>query len=131
MSAVTMKYRRQDADGDMVAGQGLNDFFTGAPAVAQAILTWMLLLLGEWWEDTAEGLPLWQKMLGQGASKAQLDLIVTSRILSTPTPSPGIITGISSYYSSLNSQTRAYAFQAVVITIFGPVTVTNIPGGTS
>jgi hypothetical protein len=120
-----MTYRRQDANGDMVAGRGLSDFLTGNAAVAQAIMTWMLLLYGEWWENLTIGFPLWQSIMGQEITQSQADSIIQTQIMTTPTPTPNIITGIASMESSLAN--RAYTFQATVNTVFGPVTVTNIP----
>jgi len=125
----TIVYRRQDANGDYVAGSsGMGDFLTDLAATAQAIRTWLLLLYGEWWENQNMGFPLWQSILGQGATQGQVDTIIRTQILATPGP-PGVIKGISNMTSSLNPSTRTYTFAATVDTTFGAVTVTNIPAG--
>ena len=50
-----MKYRRLDADGDMLPSRG-NPPFEGAAAVCAAVRSRILLFYGEWWETLEEGL---------------------------------------------------------------------------
>ncbi len=112
-----MRYRRLDADGDMVAGQGRNDFATGREAVAQAVKTRLWLLYGEWWEDQTDGLPLWQQILGvAGVTKEQLDRIYQTRIAATPE-----VTAITELASSLVS--RSYSMTCKAATPYGAVAV--------
>ena len=59
-----MRYRALSPTGDFSFGKGGQDYLTGTEAIAQAIRTRLLLLLGEWWEDQEDGLPLFQRILG-------------------------------------------------------------------
>jgi len=81
-----MKYRALDPMGDYSFGKSMQDFLINESAVAQAIKTNLLLLQGEWWEDTSNGLPLFQNILGQSGTPEHLtatDLLTKERILST------------------------------------------------
>lgn len=81
-----MKYRKLDSDGDYCFGHGSKDFVQDAEAVAQAVKTNLLLLYGEWWENTTDGLPLFQNILGQPGAPGNLqavDLLVRARIAKT------------------------------------------------
>lgn len=120
-----MIYRRLDANGDYVFGQSGQDFLNAVDAVGQAIKTRLWLLYGEWWEDTTDGLPLWQDIMGGRGSDTNLriiDGIIKTRILGTLN-----VTGITKFSSTFNRDTRAYTFQATVDTAFGKVVVTNYP----
>ncbi len=117
-----MTYRRLDSNNDYSFGRGRADFLSGVDAVGQAIVTRLKLLEGEWWEDTSDGLPLWQSILGQRTAKAAIDRIITSRILGTPN-----VTAISNFSSSLNTSTRAYSFQCSVTTAFGTTVIQTVP----
>ncbi len=60
---------------------------TDANAVAQIIETRLLLFLGEWWENTAIGLPVFQLILGQLGSNqgiAAMTLAVQQNIEGAP-----------------------------------------------
>ena len=63
-----MHYRRLTATGEYIYGQGSLDYLSDADAAAQAVKTKLKLLLGEWWEDTQDGLPLFQQILLQRAT---------------------------------------------------------------
>lgn len=81
-----MKYRRLDTNGDYSFGRSMQDFLVNADAVAQAIKTNLKFLKNEWWEDTSNGLPLFQNILGQSGTPEHLtatDLLIKERILST------------------------------------------------
>ena len=112
-----MKYRTLDRDGDHTFGQ--NKFLTAHEAVAQAILTRLRLLLGEWWENTEDGLPLFEKILGAyGADIDTVDLIFAGRIRETKN-----VKRLISYKSEFSTQTRVYSAHAQVDTVFGEVGV--------
>jgi hypothetical protein len=54
--------------------------------VAQAIKTNLLLLQGEWWEDTSQGLPLFQSILAGPGTPDNLQaahLLIRQRIAAT------------------------------------------------
>ena len=112
-----MKYRTLDENGDSTFGS--RKFLTGREAVAQAIVTRLRLLYGEWWENTADGLPLWNQILsayGGNAVRDTVDLIISERIQGTNN-----VTALVSYESNFDPQTREYTAYCVVNTVFGEV----------
>lgn len=116
-----MIYRRLTSDGDYVFGQGKAQFLSGSEAVAQAVITHLKLLLGEWWEDVNNGLPLWQSILGQPGSEDNLqsvDNIIKDRILSTSQDGNKLISSIDDYTRTYDASTREYYFEARVTTIY-------------
>lgn len=110
-----MIYRALDSNGDYTFGQNTNNFLRASEAVAQAIKTKLLLLSAEWWEDQADGLPLFQKILGRTSTRTA-DMLIRSRIMETPN-----VIGIESFNSSIVQ--RNYSMQAKINTMFGTVEV--------
>ena len=118
-----MRYRRLDDNDDYIFGQGDQAFYTGVDAVAQAIYTRLKLLYGEWWEDTSDGLPLFQNILGAPGglqSERSIDVLITERILGTLN-----VKAITDFSSSIDANVRSYSFQCTVNTAFGQVTIGN------
>lgn len=116
-----MIYRMLDKDGDYVLGQGKSQFLSGSEAVAQAIVTHIKLLLGEWWEDVNQGTPLFQSILGKPGSEEHLnsvDNIYKAMILSTELDGLSLVHSLDNYERDYNSSTRAYKFIATVTTIY-------------
>jgi hypothetical protein len=116
-----MRYRRLDSSWDYCFGRGVKDYMTGVEAVAQAIKSRLLLLYGEWWEDTTDGLPLFQRILGVPGTpdnKEAIDLIVRDRISGTT----GVVSILG--YDS-NFEKRKYTFKATVETLYGTLMFTN------
>lgn len=114
-----MKYRKLDTNGDYTFGLGNSGFYTDADAVTQAIQTKLKMFQGEWWENTSDGLPLFQSILdtrGVPSNLSTVDLLVQNRI--TETPEVNSITAYSSSYKK-----GKYAASATVETIYGTVTV--------
>lgn len=68
-----MKYRRLTESNDYSFGNGQYDYIDGAQAVAYAIRSKILLFYGEWWEDLAQGIPMFQSILGQSNSTTILN----------------------------------------------------------
>ena len=124
LEVVKIKYRTLDKQGDYTFGR--QDFRTGRQAVAQAVLTRMRLLLGEWWENTGDGLPLFQKILGTSGSdenKNAVDLIVSRRVLETE----GVL-NIEKFNSAFEN--RRYWAVLSVNTVYGGLELTfNDTGG--
>ena len=119
-----MKYRILDQNGDMTFGKGQQCLTYGTFAVVQAIETRMKLLKGEWFEDTEEGLPLFQQILGVGGTETNItivDSLIKSRILETTD-----VTGIENFSSSYDSVDRQYSYTCTVNTKYGTITVSNI-----
>lgn len=124
--AATIKYRQLSASGDVLWGQGQANFLSDLPAVAQVVLTRLRLFQGEWWAATNDGLPLWQSILGQSGSPQnlqQIELLISQRIRGAP-----YVVSTSQVLTSYNSASRGpYKYSATVNTIFGQMTVTNVP----
>jgi hypothetical protein len=111
-----MRYRKLDSNGDYTFAQGSNTFVYDANAVAQAVETRLSLRQGTFWRDINDGLPLFQKILGQGAGTEAIkaiDSIYSSRISGTT----GLRT-LFSYSSSFDSRTRKYNYQGNADTIY-------------
>lgn len=108
-----MKYRRL-INGDYSFGRGKSDYLSDIDAVAQAIVTRLLLLKGEWWEDLNDGLPLFQEILGVSRSMAKVDRLISERILDTEN-----VIDISDIDTDFNAETRKYVYGAKVDTEFG------------
>lgn len=118
-----MRYRRLDANGDFVMGQGANNFFYGIDAVVQAIKTRLTLLKGTFWRDVNDGLPLYQQILGQSAGAEALkaiDAVICNRITGTPG-----VTSLLNYGSTFDHRNRAYTYQATVQTAFSTATISG------
>ena len=58
-----MRYRALDENGDMVMRNGFA-YLDERDAVEQAVVTRLRLLIYEWWEDTMDGVPYWQQIMG-------------------------------------------------------------------
>lgn len=118
----TITYRQLGPNNDPIWGNYISD----TDAVAQAVLTRLNLLQGEWWESLTEGTPLWQSILGVSGARSRqqpISLLLQQRILGTL-----YVTGISNVQTSFSTVTRAFTFYAVVQTRFGNFTIsTNIP----
>ena len=110
-----MRYRKLSNSGDFTFGGNSLDYISGAEAVAQAIKTRLLLLKGEWWEDTEDGLPLFQDILGKAGTPARIqavDRIIMERIEGTPE-----VESILDFESDYEN--RKYSFRASVETTAG------------
>lgn len=118
-----MRYRQLDVNGDYLFGTGPNGFLDRTDAVAQAILTRLLLFLEEWWEDQSEGLPYFQSIAGAYLSKGVqvIDRIVSERIQGTTD-----VTSIEAFTSTFNESTRQYSFSCVVNTKYGKLILEEV-----
>lgn len=118
---MSMKYRRLDKNWDCCFGRNKSDFLTDLDAVAQAIKSRLRLLYSEWWENTEDGLPLWEQIIGVPGSpnnKDAIDIIISKRIAET-------IDVISVLVFSSTYENRKYTFECLVATKYGELTVTN------
>ena len=66
----TIQYLQLDAGYDLIFDP--TAALTDTQAVNKAIATRLLLFLGEWWENVALGLPVFQSILGQLGSQQGL-----------------------------------------------------------
>lgn len=113
-----MRYRKLDANGDMMFGRGQADFWRDVPeAPAQAVKTRLFLRLGEWFLDTSDGTPWDTEILGAHTQNTR-DAALRERIEGT--------TGVSSldaYSSSYDPNTRSLSVSATVTTSYGAATI--------
>lgn len=116
-----MRYRKLDADDDMMFGHQQNDFYMDSvDAVAQAVGTRLRMWAGEFFLDTSDG-TAYQNIMGTRSQK-NIDPIIRARILGTPG-----VTSVESLEVEINSTIRQATITARISTIYGAVTVT---GGT-
>lgn len=109
-----MKYRKLDVNGDYVLGAKPDKgFFHNTEAVLQAVVTRLNLLLGEWWEDQDDGLPLFEEIIGQYNDVETVELIITERIIETEGVSN--VTDINCY---VNADSRQFIYTASIVTVF-------------
>lgn len=114
-----MRYRKLTADGDYSFGQGNANFWINVPAaVAQAVKTRLLLILGEWFLDTTDGTNYQGKILGKGTASTR-DLEIKSRVLKTP----GVIQ-LLGYQSNVVG--RDFSAQTLVQTVYGQSEIVEI-----
>lgn len=112
-----MRYRKLDANGDYVLGTG-NEFLVNSPAaVAQAVLTRLRLRQGEWFLDTAAGMP-WAEILDKFG--ANYDALIKEQILNTVG-----VTAITDYSSTFDDVTRKLSVSVSINTAYGPTTLTT------
>lgn len=116
-----MRYRKLDADGDMTFGHGQQDFLRDTPdAVAQAVVTRLRLLAGEWFLDLADGTP-WQAGVMGKHTQATYDPVIRRRILQTEG-----VTGISEYTSVFDGAARRLTVTATIDTVYGHATFQEV-----
>jgi hypothetical protein len=118
----TFAYLQLDDAYDPIFADGTA--LTDAAAVAQAILTRLKLFFGEWWENLNLGLPVFQQMLGQlGSARgiAAMELAITQNIAGL-TP---YVTAVTDVQVSFVAGRLTYT--ATVQTIYGAVTISNVP----
>lgn len=105
----------------MTFGNGQSDFYRDVPdAVAQAVGTRLRLLSGEWFLDVSEGVPYQTNALGTG-TRASIDPMFRDAILNTEG-----VTGLDSYSSSFDPNTRVFTVSATIDTIYGAVALNEI-----
>lgn len=119
-----MRYRKLDNNGDYVFGHGMADFLIDCPeAVAQAVRTRLELNLGQWFLDVESGTP-YAHTLGKSRPE-DYDPLIRRRILRTEG-----VTGIESYESGYDSETRRLAVAVTIDTAYGTArAAAKIQGG--
>ena len=111
-----MRIRIMDSAGDMTFGQSLDNFTTNTPkGVAQLILTRLKLWYGEFFANTADGMPWATDVLGNRTTSVYNEAI-RDRILSTEG-----VKEITKYSSSLVN--RKLTVNATIQTEYGSTTV--------
>lgn len=106
-----MRYRALDENGDMTFGGNNKNFLKDIKAVIQAIKTRIKLLKGEWWENTDEGFPLFQDILG-----TYDELKIKNRIVERIQQTQGVLSVTDIDIEKTN---RKFTFKCAVSTIYG------------
>lgn len=115
-----MRYRKLDAGGDYTFGRGQGSLLTDSPeAVAQAVMTRLRLLLGEWFADTSEGTPWATEILGKHTQGTR-DAALQQRILDTQ----GVLQ-IDSYDSAFDAESRTFSLNCTITTDYGQTTISE------
>jgi hypothetical protein len=119
-----MRVRAQDAYGDMTFGRGVQNFLINTPAaVAQLVLTRLLLLQGEWFLNVFAGMPWGTQVFGKNSEKTY-DAAIKQCILNTQG-----VRQITKYQSALSG--RSLTISATLDTDYGeaflPQTVFGLP----
>lgn len=113
-----LRYRKRDENGDMVWGNGSQDYLTGIDAMAEVIKTRLAAIKGEWWEGDGTALPYYTDILTSyrtEANRSMIDLMIIERLMDTR----GVlsVTDVKSWYDGRN-----YFFNANVNTVYGRTT---------
>lgn len=106
--------RRLSPKHDMTFGNGLADYAERAEAVAQNVKTRLLLLQEEWFLDLSAGVPWLQKIMTKPARLILANSIIKRTILKTEG-----VSGIVSYSTSYDRDTRILNIAATMNTVFG------------
>ena len=116
-----VRYRRLDTNGDFTLGHGSADYLQDTPdCVAQAVVTRLRLLSGEWFLDLTEGTPYTPAVLGKHTQESY-DFVVRQRVLETEG-----VTEIVEYESIFNGETRGLSFVLRINTVYGPATIQEV-----
>lgn len=109
-----MRYRKLSASGDYTFGQGLANFYVDQrEAPAQAVLTRLRLLKGEWFADLTAGTDWATRVLGK-YTISTYDPEIQQRIIGTRG-----VTALQEYQSQVDPQTRALRVSTRISTVYG------------
>ena len=113
-----MRYRKLDQGGDYSFGKEQANFYRDQPeGPAQAVVTRLRLLAGEWFVDLTEGTPYQGGVFGKH-TKDTYDPIIRARILGTEG-----VTSILDYASIFDGETRKLTVSVTIDTAYGPATI--------
>jgi len=116
-----MRYRRLDNNGDMVFGHGDTAYLKDSPeCVAQAVVTRLGLLRGEWFLDLTEGTPYVPAVMGKHTGESY-DFVIQQRVLETEG-----VTGIEEYESISDGETRKLTVNIRINTVYGQATIQEV-----
>lgn len=109
-----MRYRKLDSSRDMTFGAGQADFWRDVPeAPAQAVMTTLSLLRGEWYVDTSAGVPYEGGVLGK-YTRETTEPVIREAIAGTEG-----VTSIDSYVQIYDGDTRTLKITATISTAYG------------
>jgi hypothetical protein len=109
---------------DPLYGNGQKNFISDLDAITQIINTRLRLFQGEWFLNLLDGLPLFQKLLGQPANSGSIQVMintVSQRIAGTV-----FVTSVNVIEASY--QNRSFSYKASAFTPFGTIYITLSPG---
>ena len=109
--------RKLDQNGDYLFGNNKLDYISGLEAVAQAIKTKVMLFYQEWWENIADGIPMFQSIVGKVADtnlQMTITLLVTNRIHEIQE-----VVTVKEVKVNSDSTNRVISFELKVDTIYG------------
>lgn len=104
-------------------GNGLNNSISDLQAVTQIIATRLRLFQGEWFLNTSDGLPLFQKILGSSGDPRNIS-VVTNLISARILGSPYTLRVVS---LKVNFENRQLNYSCQALTAFGLTPVINSP----
>lgn len=114
----TITVQALDANGEPIMVGGQENFKTDLAAVAQIIMTMLNLFQGEWWEDTTQGTPYFQKILGTNRTADAIAAVLKARLLQAP-----YVTDVTNVQCVISNRTLIYSAQAV--TPFGTLAIST------
>ncbi len=116
-----MIYRKLDSNGDYVFGKGSGNFLENSPeTVAQAVVTRLGLIQGEWFLDVTAGTPYNSQILGAGMV-SKYDYAIQDVILNTQ----GVVK-IIDYYSDVDPSNRSAQVTCTIDTIYGQISIQQV-----
>ncbi len=115
-----MIYRKLDDNGDYVFGRNQNNYISDAAAVNQAVVTRLRQLIYEWWEDLEDGIPVWQKIMGN-RNKQEAEQIIRERIQKTK-----YVRSILVFTAEWDNEKRKLSIQATIDTEFGQIELSEV-----
>jgi hypothetical protein len=119
--SVSILVRNNGPNWDPLWGEGQANYIADIYAVAQIIRQKLQLLLGEWWENTNLGFPLFQSILGQFTQLPQISFLIQQQIISTP-----FVTGIQNAQIQQDPNSRKILTSYRVLTQFGAIAVSGV-----
>ena len=98
----------------------MNNYISAAAAVNQAVVTRLRQLIYEWWEDLEDGIPVWQRILGN-RNKQEAERIIRERIQQTKH-----VRSLLAFTVTWDNEKRMLGIQAVIDTEFGQTEISEV-----
>lgn len=109
-----MRVRALTSTGDYSYGQGSANYLVDSrAAVAQEVMTTLLVFQGEWFLDTSAGVPWLTKVVGVNT------IPIYDQVIKDAITNVQGVTAIVSYTSTLNRAARSLSVSATINTQFG------------
>lgn len=111
-----MTVRKLDENGD-IATSGVQ-FIHDQDEISQTVKTRLMLFLGEYFRDIADGTPWFQQILGKGSSLTAKEAALKMRMARTE----GVVQ-LTRFSAEFDPNTRKYSVSAGILTKFGEVSL--------